>query len=288
MTVTQVHSLAYPQAPAAPPLKGSLLDLLDIQLEGKAAWFDGQGMFVSYNCLDTGIVLGNTCGATAGSKFSAAANPIWQDGLKFASFGVVKCKLEDASALEAGVQGAFLAAESRGLEEAFIRELVVANPVGSGKPGAWAAATDITPTPGTAVSMAAGIGLLESHMGQNYAGEGIIHLPRIVASQVGTTGGLEWDGDKLFTDLKTPVAAGAGYDLPNTGPAGTAPAAATDRWIYATGKMLLIRQRIPTVSTLHRDAAITGVDPNDVVALSEAVYILAVDCYKAAVLVKAY
>lgn len=289
MTV-QVAAATYPTIGAPPKRSAELLSLADVQQPGPGSgWLDGQGLFESYNCLDTGVVLGNTCGPVAQSKFTGAVNPTWVDGLKFAAYGAVVCKMIDGSNLEGGISAAFDAAESRLVERALMENFLTANAAGSGLPGAWAAAPDITPTPGTAVDPTVGLGLLESHMGENYAGKGIIHTPRVVATVLNAGGALDWEGDTLVTGLKTPVAAGAGYDLPNSGPAGPGtPATGGNRWMFATGQVLLVPIHKETRSEFQQYAGTTGLQPNDVAGITEAVYMLAVDCYKAAVLVKAY
>ena len=72
------------------------------------------------------------------------------------------------------------------------------------------------------------------------------------------------------------VVAGAGYDLPNTGPTGAA-AAAGERWIYATGEVL-VRQGAEVIVREAFDQV-----NNDHVVLAERGYVVAVDGFVAAV-----
>lgn len=275
MTVdTQV---GYPAAPTAEPLDGTLLSIVT-PTSGVEGLGDGAGLFDTFNCIDTGVNPGVICGPVSTSKFADAESPIWVNGLAFAAYGVTVCKLVEPGYLADGVTAAFTAAESRVVEQALMEDVFTASP------GRWAAALDITPPVG-AVDPVTGVGLLESHMARNYAGKGILHVPRVVATIAASKGAMELDGRVLKTSLNTPVAAGGGYDLPNSGPTG-AEAAAGEKWIYATGQVLLLRKTLETREQLHRGPAGRGLDPNDMIALAEASYIVAVDCYKAAVRVK--
>jgi hypothetical protein len=85
-------------------------------------------------------------------------------------------------------------------------------------------------------------------------------------------------GNTLVTQLGSKVAAGGGYDLPNNGPTGAA-AAAGERWLYATGEVLVLRDDLVVLQELNRST-------NDVVVLVERMYFAVVDCFAAAVKVK--
>jgi hypothetical protein len=299
-----VQHVTYPAAPIAEPLDGTLLSLVDLPeaTEGQS-WLEGDGLFQTFNCLAGGVVAAETCGPMSASKYEQAEQAAWVDGLKFAAYGVVLCKMEDPKVLEAGVEAAFTASQSRMIEAALMEHVFTANVVDDPEdvgylPGTWAAATDITPAAfdGIGVEPRVGLGLLESHMAANYVGKGIIHMPRAAFTVLDAFGALEWDGNKLRTGLRTPVAAGGGYDLPNTGPDGSEAPAGT-KWLYATGGVVLRKVSIKTVSMMNIYAQqaddqapnyVEGIDPNDLLAMSEGVYLVAVDCYKAAVLVKLY
>lgn len=290
MTVTQeVRPARYPVAPTPEPIKGTLLDI--ISADNDVDWLDGEGLFPSFNCLTTGVRMAETCGPVAVSKFTGVESPAWQDGLRFAAYGVATCKLEDPQVIKDGVDRAFLAAQSRVVEEALMESVFAANLAANpALPGSWPAATDLTPggPTGAALLPEAGIGLLESHMARNYAGQGIIHIPRIVATLASAKGALKLDGNVLYTELRTPVAAGAGYDYPNLGPDGSA-APEGEKWIYATGWVVL-SEKHHNVREVHglNDTTAVGLEPNDIAALAERGYLVAVDCYKAAVRVAVY
>lgn len=95
------------------------------------------------------------------------------------------------------------------------------------------AATDVTPTPGTAIKVKFGLALLEGALGSCELGiSGVIHADRETASVLP----LRDDGGVLKTTLMNSVVAGSGY--PGTGPTGAAPTG-TQRWMYATGPVMV-------------------------------------------------
>lgn len=146
----------------------------------------------------------------------------------------------------------------------------------------FAGATDLTPTPGTAVGLADGLGLLENHLAQNHHSVGAIHAPRLLAPALGT-GQLAWrQGQRLETLIGTFVAAGGGYDAANVGPDGEAPTAGT-AWLYATGRPQLRRGQV----FVNDEQSAFDKGSNDVTFYAQRTYALGWDCVTAAVLVEA-
>lgn len=295
MSVQQIRPVSYPAAPTLEPIDGTLLSIVTPTRPGEGqTWLAGEAMYPSYGCISSGVVLAETCGPVSEDKFTDVESPGWVDGFKFAAYGAAVCKLIDPAELEAGTERAYTAAESRVIEQGL---MAVAFSESDGSdpnaPGAWDAATDLTPAAfaTTGIDPVVGLGILEAHMSRFYAGKGIIHMTRGTATVLDQSGALDWEGAKLVTTLKTPVAAGSGYDYPNLGPDGTEAPEGT-KWIYATGQVSVIQQRLKTISTfnIYGDPGddTPGVQPNDFLAMSEGVYLATVDCYKAAVLVKLY
>jgi hypothetical protein len=295
MTASQVRSATYPAAPVPEPIEGSLLNI--VTPGGLGEYLYGQGLFDSYNCLVTGTRTANNCGpsGTLGtdSKFEDAPSPQWMDGLRFTAYGTTVCKLSDPAEQKSGTERAYTVAESRVIEAALMSDVFVASAGGDPDfPGVWDAAEDLTPAAATTgVEATKGLGILESHLAANYAGKGIIHMPRLVATLLLRLGALHMEGGVLYTGLGTPVAAGAGYDYPNTGPDGNE-AAEDTKWIYATGLVIIERQRLDThdAFNIYNQSAvpldpnyIPGLQPNDNVILTEGTYVVAVDCYKSAI-----
>lgn len=98
-------------------------------------------------------------------------------------------------------------------------------------------ATDLTGS-GTAVSPAAGVGLLEEWLADHVGAKGVIHAPRRAGSVLHGARQVTVTGGKQTTRLGMPVAFGAGYA--NHAPGGAA-AAAGVVWLYATGPVLVNR-----------------------------------------------
>lgn len=113
-------------------------------------------------------------------------------------------------------------------------------------------ASSINVTPGaSAVSVKAGVAALEQALADCGLGvQGVIHMTRSEATLASTENIIVWDGNKLTTQLRTPVIAGVGYDpnvvratapptegpIPAPGPVGPAP---TKQWMYASGPVVV-------------------------------------------------
>lgn len=284
LTATELAPAEYPSAPVTKPIKGTLLDIVTpVNGTSRNRIPGGIGLFPSYGCIETGTRLGGLCGPTEDEKYAAAQSPVWQDGLGFGAYGMVVCKLVDPAELQAGVERAYTFAESR-IVEAAIMEGLFTEQTASGAQGGWDAPVDITPTIGTAVDPSLGLGLLESHMAANYAGQGIVHMPRVIATLLSHRSLLELNGTQLETTLGTPVAAGGGYDLPNTGPDGDE-APDGEKWIYGTGWVSIVRQKLEIQDFFQIFGGTDDIDPNTFGSLTESLYLVSIDCYKAAVLV---
>jgi hypothetical protein len=268
MTVTQVR---YPLAPPVVGRKGTLLDAATVA-ENNFTWQDGTGLFDSYNCLRFDAEA-NFCAANAKDLSDVAG---WQDGFRFAAYGGITCKAIglDQDDMLAQVRRAFDLGESTAVEAALMEHRFVANAAGAGLPGEWTAPEDITPAAG-AVAPAVGVALLEGHAARNYVGAPTLHLPVTIAALIASVDGVEYRGDTLYTKYGSKVAAGAGYDYPNTGPTGAA-AAVGEKWLYATGSVWVAPSEINVRQAMNTDN-------NEVLVLAERGYIAAVDCYTAAI-----
>lgn len=95
-------------------------------------------------------------------------------------------------------------------------------------------ATDLTPTPGTAIRPKHGLALLEGMLAdEGCGGRGFIHAPVSIASVLGAK---DQDG-VLVTPMGNYLVAGAGYD--GTGPNVTGPTLGNRAWIFATGPVFV-------------------------------------------------
>lgn len=269
-----VNTVTYPVAPAPTPLKGTLLDAATVS-DG-IDWLDGVGLYETYNCME---FLGSAdfCAPTQDKSFTDGIP--WIDGLRFAAYGGVKCRSVglDQEDMLSQVTRVFNDGEHKAVEKALMENRFRVNAAGSGLPGSWTAPTDITPASG-AVKAGLAVALLEGHAAKNYIGAPTIHMPRTIASLLLGVDGASMNGDTIETKLGSKIAAGGGYDEVNTSPAGAAPATG-EVWVYVTGEVVVRKGPVNI-----KQAIDTGT--NDVLVLAERGYIVAVDCFTAAVRVQ--
>lgn len=144
---------------------------------------------------------------------------------------------------------------------------------------------DLTP-PAGAVHVVNGVGILESWLGTNYGGQGVIHAPIGIASLLS----MHHQVREGVTDETCPetlagnaVVLGAGYAAnvgPATPPAVPAPAAAGEAWLYITPPMRIRRDSRELVMTREWQGVDTLV--NDRRSLAETTFVPEVACCKAA------
>ena len=261
-----VTTATYPVAPTVTPLRGTLLDAASVSDNFK--WLDGNDLFESYNCMKFQSSA-DFC-APNSKTFNNVAG--WVDGIRFAAYGGVTCKAIglDQSKMKSEVERVFNNGESTAVERALMSTRFVADTETTPR---WDAPVDVNT--GGAVAPAVALALLEGYAADHYVGTPTLHIPRVIASLLARNKTLEWDGDVLRTQMGSKIAAGAGYDYPNTGPTGAA-AAAGEKWLYATGEVVVGRGPASVLQAMD-----TGT--NDVFVLGERGYIAAVDCFTAAI-----
>lgn len=199
--------------------------------------------------------------------------PGWQSGAPFIGALGTMCKAigYDFSEQESLASEAFDESESKFIEASFAAARFHA------ETDLWAAPTDVTPTPGTAVTPEVGLALLEGHAALNYAGVPTIHTSRTIVSLLAQDGGVDLNGSVITSELGSKFASGGGYEA-LTGPDEVAPDAG-EYWMYATGEVVILRGEKFVRQEMDRST-------NEVFILVERPYIGVVDCYAAAVLVK--
>lgn len=156
--------------------------------------------------------------------------------------------------------------EQRALEEWFMREFLCT--VGE----------DLTPAAG-ALSIAQGVGVLESWLGTEYGGTGVIHVPAGAAALLGCCNIVHMDGGSPRTLLGNCLILGAGYAA-NLGPPGCTPADPGEAWLYATSPIRVRREApVPVPGT---DSAAVDIRTNDRRVLAERGFVVEVACCRAA------
>lgn len=147
-----------------------------------------------------------------------------------------------------------------------------------------AAAINITPTPGTPVTVAQGVALLEQYIGANAPGQGVILATRREAT-LAISNHLIHPNDAhtmLQTRLDTPVAALGGFDG-RTGPNGVA-AIAGQAWMFALGSKPLVYRSPVSMNPDTREQALRTTN-NNLIVLAEQTYSVGFDCFAVGVLV---
>lgn len=263
MVTTTVPAL-WESTPDVTPMPSSLLDHADV-VDG-VSWQRPTGLGLSFNCMDTNVPTA-LCPAPTEPKVWGAPGVI--DGFEFAVYGGVACKpfgfTEEQGHSE--IDRVFRLKESRGIERALMETRFIANG------DLWDAASDITPASG-AVSPKMALAMLEGFAASEYAGVPTVHVPVILGSLL-LDGAIEMQAGKAYSNLGSKIAVGAGYDYSNSGPDGT-PAAPGERWAYATGEVMIARGEVDT-------KVLRNTSTNDIVALAERRYIVAIDCFAVAI-----
>lgn len=264
--------------PVVSPITGGVLDHATV-VEGLTGPLPQRGgVGVSFNCLDTAVP--TTLCPPTNDTVKDFSPPGSIDAFDFAVYGGLNCKgfgfNEEEGLSEIG--RIFELKESRGVERALMETRFVLGPdddPGAGVDSRWAAAIDITPAGGP-VSAKIGTAELEGYAAATYSGQPTLHLPYTIGSLLMLDNSLDLaQGGKFFTRLGAKAAIGPGYEFPNSGPDGVEAAVGT-RWLYATGEVMVARSVLKTFS--QRDYG-----TNDIYALAERRYLVAIDCFAAAI-----
>jgi hypothetical protein len=123
----------------------------------------------------------------------------------------------------------------------------------------------------TGADVAQALGELEADLAGCYAGQGIIHVPRVALPTLAAWNLVEERDGRLYTAAGNLVVVGGGYT--GSGPDGSAPAAGTT-WIYATGAVFGYRGDVQVTSprdSIDRSA-------NTMRMIAERTYVLGFEC----------
>lgn len=148
----------------------------------------------------------------------------------------------------------------------------------------YAAGNDLTPAAG-ALSIAAGVGVLEGWLASNYGGMGVLHVPAGAAALLSSHRLASWpvDDESPYTLAGNCVVIGAGYAV-NVGPADPGPgcviAPSGEAWLYITPPVRVRRDAPSLVFTDEGHSLNTST--NDRYALAETTFVVETACCMAA------
>lgn len=253
MTATVVRT-DYVTVPARTSIGGSILDIAEVH-EG-LPW-DGTGLVESYNCIGIDVDAVNCAGFKGLTK--RFDSPVWADGHQFNLQSGVTCKPFGFSGDDPALTAAFRAMEPVGVVRG-VHDTLLVN------------ATDITPATG-AVTPLQGLGLLESAGYGGYAGQPVLWAGPMLVSQFAGLQVLNESGGHLETRIGTPVAVSVGVETSTSGKLDA------NQWMFVTGHVVLWRSEVQQADEIDQAT-------NQVTALYERLYSVAVDCFAAKVSVK--
>lgn len=262
--------------PEPDALTSSVLDHATIKEVTSFGLRNNDGLWPSYNCLDTTIPTPMCPDPVAEKAFGFAS---WVPAFEFAMYGGAQCSAVglDVNDQESEVGRVFRRNEGRGVEEA-LRDIRFVAP-DSDAEVQWDEPVDLTPT-SSDLTLAQAVAVLEGYAAAVYAGAPTLHLPRAAVPLLGSDV-LVWRGNKAFTVNGSKVAIGGGYDQFTVPPSG--------EWdLYATGEVYVERSSEVLIQSyvLPGDGSGIGSDENGlpdntVVTLAERMYRVAVDCFVA-------
>lgn len=267
--------------PTTTPLKSSVLDHVaaagSLVENGHFGLRNNEGLWPSYNCLDTLVPTPLCPDPMSGFKEFGVGE--WIPGFEFAVYGGVQCSAVglDKADMRAELARVFGLNEGKGVEQVLLLNRFIATD--SGVTPAWADPTDLTP--GSAITVATALALLEGHAAAVYAGVPTIHMSRVAASLLNER--IVWQGDLAYTRMGSKVAMGGGYDSADVSD-GTVD-------MFATGEVYVERSSevsIPDLMVIPGDGSGVGSDDNGladntVLGFAERAYRVGVDCFVAKV-----
>lgn len=254
--------------PTPASLTSSVLDHATVVDKADFGLRNNEGLWPSYNCMDT-LIPTPICPDPEFTKTFGFAE--WIPALEFAIHGGAQCKAVglDVADQKSEIARVFGENEGKGVEQVLRYNRFVATD--SDVFPAWDAPVDLTATSGTVTPNVA-LALLEGYAAVVYAGVPTLHLPRAVASLLNQH--IVWTNGKAYTRNGSKVAIGGGYD----------DIASTGVWeMWATGEVYVERSAEVSVQSyvIPGDGTDVAIGDNSVLALTERMYRVAVDCFVA-------
>lgn len=145
-------------------------------------------------------------------------------------------------------------------------------------------AEDLTPVPGTAISITDGLAVLEDWAGQNYPCSPIVHANRGIGTYLSERNLVTTEASTLLCrGTGSRVAIGGGYG--SSGPLGVAAAPGTG-WMFITGSIKVVRGPVFWTPDKGNDGQALDRVTNDIAVYAERTYAFEKDCITGAVLVE--
>lgn len=260
----------YIEAPAVAPARGGLYAVADVR-DGDVHIGASGFQYLSENCGVASAIDDPTC-VTAEDRVEKTfgETSLVESTAPFAVYKGVECldlQDDDSQWARRGLE----LTEHIAVEQQVMTDLLFG-------------ADDLTPVPGTPISVRDGIALLEGAGGYTYGGRLVFHMDRSATTIGFSEHVLEHDSDfTIFTQQGSLVANGAGYEF-NVGPDGV-PAGDGEAWIYVTGAVTVIRGPI-IVNRVIPGVDASGAHTNLQMALAERMIAVSAECIKYAVLVE--
>lgn len=278
--MVRIISMSEVTRPSTTPLTSSLLDHTGAADVASFGLRNNEGLWVSYNCMDTLVPTPTCVDPTAGDggDFKTFTQGGWQPAFEFAVHGGVQCSLVglDRDDMNSEIERVFSLNEGKGVERALLLNRFVAD---TATDPLWSAPVEVGPAGGVPLTVA--VGLLEGYAAENYAGVPTLHMPRAAVVILMGAGVIKEENGKFFTKTGAKVAAGGGYDDEGDRTSGTFD-------LYATGEVYVERsERIAVNSVVlpgdgsGTDVDQNGLEQNTAIALVERMYRVAVDCFVA-------
>lgn len=268
--------------PSTTPMGSSILDHAEaaghlITMQGDFGLRSESGLWPSYNCKGPGQSTPFECVDEDGPVREFGFGQ-WIPAFAFGVEDGVQCKALglDKADMEAEILRTFEMNEGKSVERALL-DIRFLSPADSDADPLWEPTVDVTP--GTPISLAVGLALLEGYAAANYVGIPTIHMPRAAASLLNER--LVWRDGLAFTRLGSRVAVGGGYDVDLE----------DGVWeMYVTGEVYIERSQVVShnVYVLPGDGSglgsdQNGISDNTVLATADRLYRVGVDCFVAKV-----
>jgi hypothetical protein len=269
-------------APATPPLPFGLLSAAVVVEDPDAKLSAG----IDYEALACSRAYLTTDDCFTGTD---AADLTYSDGVPYTTgdafmvYALHRCRLVGSGVDEADriVRAKFAAGEGRAVEEGFAAAYLTKAPVNA------AEYPDLTPVAGTALPLLDAVATVEEWAADKYAGPPTLHVSRSTGTMLTNKAGVGVSAanGRLQTVQGSIVSSGAGYLAASRATIGArAPAAATERWLFVTGAVMVRRGPLGVMDPVPLKTA--GSFNNEFGVLGMRAVTTSAECFRARILVQ--